>query len=189
MSQFVYSKTKGGVDKATQHRAMLRSPIYTLKWEQKIVLQTLKAIAANDFIAYRRQARQKLLQIAEIFDDFELYRNALNNFQSLWTSFPTSVPTSSILGLDTRPRMWQRLRKEAFRPKSQTVVRGQRCVHLQLENDGYELHSSTHPTASLYFSLFILTFESSLQNSSIGCFASGVERRRIKFIRTACHEL
>eukprot|EP00737_Agarophyton_chilense_P004797 gb/GEZJ01006395.1/.p1 GENE.gb/GEZJ01006395.1/~~gb/GEZJ01006395.1/.p1 ORF type:complete len:425 (-),score=36.09 gb/GEZJ01006395.1/:504-1778(-) len=45
--QGMYSKTKGGVDGSAQARAILRSATTKLKWEQKVVGQTLKTLFVN----------------------------------------------------------------------------------------------------------------------------------------------
>lgn len=51
--QFMYSKTKCGVDGAAQFRAGLRSSTSRFDWESKIVSQTLKTLILNSFIPWR----------------------------------------------------------------------------------------------------------------------------------------
>lgn len=81
-AQSLYSKTKGGVDGATQFRAVLRSPTSSLAWEQKIVLQTLKTLVVNAFLAWRMSQRRDLLKSSDVFRGVEQFRSALNNVQS-----------------------------------------------------------------------------------------------------------
>ncbi len=52
-TQCLYSRTKGGIDGSAQARAILRSPTSSLKWEQKVVTQTMKTLAVNAFISWR----------------------------------------------------------------------------------------------------------------------------------------
>lgn len=80
--QSFYSKTKGGVDGATQQRAILRSATSHLQWEQKLVSQVLKTVSINAFIAWRIFERRDLLQNLGEFKSLERYRNALNKVQS-----------------------------------------------------------------------------------------------------------
>lgn len=44
-SQSLYSKTKVGLDGATQLREILRILTGALKWEQKLVVETLKTVS------------------------------------------------------------------------------------------------------------------------------------------------
>lgn len=60
--QIFYSKTKGGVDGSTQARTFLRSSTIYLKWEQKLVKQSLKTIAVKSFIIWRIDTKKDLLQ-------------------------------------------------------------------------------------------------------------------------------
>ena len=57
-TQSLYSKTKCGVDGSAQARAILRSSTSSLKWEQKIVSQTIKTLAINAFIAWRMAEKE-----------------------------------------------------------------------------------------------------------------------------------
>ena len=82
-TQSLYSKTKGGVDGSAQARAILRSSTSSLKWEQKIVSQTLKTLAINAFIAWRMAEKESLLQSKEAFGSLEKFRASLNKVQSL----------------------------------------------------------------------------------------------------------
>ena len=77
-SQSLYSKTKGGVDGATQERAMLRSSTSHFKWEQKLISQTIKTLAINGFIALSIFQRRDLLEDGASFRSLNSYRNALN---------------------------------------------------------------------------------------------------------------
>lgn len=81
-TQVYYSKTKGGVDGATKQRAMLRSSTSHLKWEQKIVSQTLKTVAINAFLAWRMFKRQEILQSDTELKSLESFRNSLNRVQA-----------------------------------------------------------------------------------------------------------
>ena len=81
--QTLYSKTKGGVDGSAQARAILRSPTSSLKWEQKVVTQTLKTLAVNAFVAWRMRQKKSLLENKESFQNLEYYRGCLNAVQSL----------------------------------------------------------------------------------------------------------
>jgi hypothetical protein len=59
--QSFYSKTKGGVDGATQARALLRSQTSHMQWEPKLIVQVLKTVVVNAFIAWRMDSRQDLV--------------------------------------------------------------------------------------------------------------------------------
>lgn len=80
--QSFYSKTKGGVDGATQQRAILRSSTSHLAWEQKLVSQVLKTVSLNAFFAWRIFERRDLLLTMEDFKNLECFRNAVNKVQS-----------------------------------------------------------------------------------------------------------
>ncbi|PXF43106.1 hypothetical protein BWQ96_07140 [Gracilariopsis chorda] len=82
-SQSLYSRTKGGVDGSTQARAILRSSTSAMKWEQKVVTQTLKTLSVNAFISWRMSQKRDLLQSKETFRSLKSYRQALNGIQSL----------------------------------------------------------------------------------------------------------
>lgn len=81
-TQSFYSKTKGGVDGATQQRAILRSATSHFAWEQKLVTQVLKTVCVNAFLAWRIFERRDLLQRVEDFKSLDSFRNALNKVQS-----------------------------------------------------------------------------------------------------------
>lgn len=80
--QLFYSKTKCGVDGSAQARAVLRSPVSSVAWEQKIVSQTLKTLAVNAFVAYRMTARRDAVQSKESFGTLLTYRNRLNKVRA-----------------------------------------------------------------------------------------------------------
>lgn len=80
-SQSIYSKTKCGVDGATQQRAVLRSSTSSFKWEQKVVSQVLKTVAINGFFLWRIFQRRDLLESARSFKSLEKYRYQLNKVQ------------------------------------------------------------------------------------------------------------
>ncbi|PXF43989.1 hypothetical protein BWQ96_06222 [Gracilariopsis chorda] len=82
-SQSLYSRTKGGVDGSTRARAILRSSTSAMKWEQKVVTQTLKTLSVNAFISWRMSQKRDLLQSKETFRSLKSYRQALNGIQSL----------------------------------------------------------------------------------------------------------
>lgn len=82
-SQSLYSKTKGGVDGSAQARAILRCSTSALKWEQKRLLQTLKTVAINSFIAWRMHKRREFLENKESFQSLRAFRHALNTTQSM----------------------------------------------------------------------------------------------------------
>ena len=79
--QSFYSKTNGGVDGATQQRAVMRSSTSHLQCEQKLVSQVLKTLSVNAFVAWRIFERRDLLQSAEHFKSLESYRDALNRVE------------------------------------------------------------------------------------------------------------
>ena len=81
--QSLYSKTKGGVDGSAQARAILRSPTSSLRWEQKLVIQTIKTLAVNAFTSYRLQCKSKYLGSQEDFGSLNSFRASLNSVQSL----------------------------------------------------------------------------------------------------------
>lgn len=81
-TQSFYSKTRGGVDGATQQRAVLRSSGSHMQWEQKLICQVLKTVAINAFIAWRVFERRDLLQSTSEFRSLDAYRNNLNKVQS-----------------------------------------------------------------------------------------------------------
>ena len=62
---------------------MLRSPSASFKWEQKVVGQTLKTLFVNAFLAYRMSERPELLENPCSFQNVNLYRQNLNNMESL----------------------------------------------------------------------------------------------------------
>ena len=82
-SQSLYSKTKGGVDGSAQARAILRSSTSSLKWEQKIVSQTIKTLAVNSFIAWRISEKKGMLESKEAFHSLDYFRDSLNALESL----------------------------------------------------------------------------------------------------------
>ncbi|PXF43292.1 hypothetical protein BWQ96_06931 [Gracilariopsis chorda] len=54
-----------------------------MKWEQKVVTQTLKTLSVNAFISWRMSQKRDLLQSKETFRSLKSYRQALNGIQSL----------------------------------------------------------------------------------------------------------
>jgi len=81
-AQSFYSKTKGGVDGASEMRANLRSPSSHFQWEQKLVSQTIKTVAINAFIGWRIYERRGLLETSDMFGSLDSFRNQLNNVQA-----------------------------------------------------------------------------------------------------------
>ena len=81
--QSLYSKTKGGVDGTAQARAVMRSSTSSLRWEQKLVIQTLKTLAVNAFTSYRLQCKAHLLESRDAFGGMKRFRDFLNTVQSL----------------------------------------------------------------------------------------------------------
>lgn len=71
-------KNEGGVDSSSQARSILRSSTSPFAWEQKIVSQTLKTIAANTIIAWHMSEKEQLLHNKEAFGSLDHYRNELN---------------------------------------------------------------------------------------------------------------
>lgn len=82
-SQSLYSKTKGGVDGSAQARAILRSSTSSLKWEQKVVSQTIKTLAINSFLAWRMAQKKDMLGTKEVFQSLQYNRRTLNEVESL----------------------------------------------------------------------------------------------------------
>ena len=82
-SQAIYNKTKGGVDRNAQMRAILSFPTGTLKCEQKIVTQVFRSIAINAGVASRQLEKEELLESRESFKGLDAYRNALDKVESL----------------------------------------------------------------------------------------------------------
>ena len=80
-SQTLYNKTKV-LDGNAQMRAILRCSTDTLKWEQKVVIQILKSITVNAWVAWRQFQREDLLASWEKFKGLEQYRHALNRVES-----------------------------------------------------------------------------------------------------------
>lgn len=81
-TQSFYSKTKGGVDGATQYRAVLTSSGSQLAWEQKLITQVLKSLSINAFLAWRIFERRDLVNTSATFKSLDNYRCALNRVQS-----------------------------------------------------------------------------------------------------------
>lgn len=81
-AQSLYSKTKGVVDGATQFGAILRAPTRALRWEQKLVFQTLKTVVVNVFVGWQILTRSDVLESAETFRSLHRYRTILNKLQS-----------------------------------------------------------------------------------------------------------
>lgn len=77
-TQMMYSKLKGGVDGATQFRAILRSSSTSVGWEQKIVMQTFKNLFVNSFVAWRMSMTKDKLESEETFKNLDVYRSMLN---------------------------------------------------------------------------------------------------------------
>lgn len=77
-TQCFYSKAKGGLDGATQQRAILRCSTSHLRWKQKIVSQVFKTLTVNVFFAWRLYERRDLLSTTESFKSIDSFRNALN---------------------------------------------------------------------------------------------------------------
>lgn len=88
-SQMFYSRTKGGVDGSAQQRAILRSSTSSLKWQQKVVSQTLKTLAVNSFMAWRINQAATLLETQQSYGSLDKFRSSLNkvNLQGLVLSF------------------------------------------------------------------------------------------------------
>lgn len=82
-TQSFYSKTKGGVEGATEYRSTLRSSMVVCKWEQKLFSQTIKSVLANAFIIWKLKRRSDLLHSMDVFKSIESYRNAINRDTSL----------------------------------------------------------------------------------------------------------
>lgn len=80
-TQLFYS-TNGVVVGATQEGEILRSDSSYQEWEQKIVVQTLKKVAVNAFLAWRMFERQDLLENYRLFKSLDSFRNALKKVQS-----------------------------------------------------------------------------------------------------------
>jgi hypothetical protein len=53
-----------------------------MKWEQKIVTQTLKTLAVNGFIAWRIRQKKGMFENKESFIGFEHFRKCLNSVQA-----------------------------------------------------------------------------------------------------------
>lgn len=71
--QSFYSETKGGVNGASQQRAILRSSTFHLQWKQKMVTQVLKTVTLNELFSWRIFTRRDLLQSAEDFESLESF--------------------------------------------------------------------------------------------------------------------
>lgn len=76
------SRMNGGLDGATHFREILRTPTGALIWEQKLVVQTLKIVFVNAFIAWRMLERVYVLKSAPTFQTLNRYRHILNKVQS-----------------------------------------------------------------------------------------------------------
>lgn len=81
-AQSFFSKTKGGVDSATQYPAMLPFSACSLRWEQKLVLQTLKTMTVNKYVAHHMYLWKELRKSEESFGSIDRYRHLLNNVAS-----------------------------------------------------------------------------------------------------------
>lgn len=66
-SQSFYSKTEGGIDGAAQNRPTLKSSMVALRWEEKLVTQTIKSVVANAFLLWRMSQRANVLAHKEQF--------------------------------------------------------------------------------------------------------------------------
>lgn len=82
VTQCFDSKTKGGVDGATQQRAVLQSKTSHLSWEQKMVSQFLKTPAINDFFVWRTYKQRELLSSYTTFKSLEAFCNVMKKLQS-----------------------------------------------------------------------------------------------------------
>lgn len=80
-AQSFYNKIKGGVDGATQQRAIIRSDISHLKWEQKIFPQMLKTLAIYSFYSMEDVSETRSFESEELFRSTESYRNKLKKVQ------------------------------------------------------------------------------------------------------------
>ena len=79
--QAFYSKLKCGVDGTTQFRAVLRAPTATLRWEQKMVTQTLKTLLTNGFICWRICTIYDISNSDDVFGSLLSFRNKLNHLE------------------------------------------------------------------------------------------------------------
>ena len=82
-AQVFYSKIKGGVDGATQYRAIMRNPSASQAWEPKIAIQTLKTIAVNGALLWRFLKRKSRLDSMDKFESPDSFRASLNRVESL----------------------------------------------------------------------------------------------------------
>ena len=80
--QSFYSKTKAGVDGATQQRAILRSSTSHFQWEQNLVSQILKTISIYSFVGWRMSERVDLLESTESLKALYKFRNPLSKVQA-----------------------------------------------------------------------------------------------------------
>lgn len=78
VSQFVYSKTKGSIDGSTPNKAIVRSSTSSLKWERKLILQTLKTLSVHVFVTYMMATQIEFLDTGERFGDLAKFQNSLN---------------------------------------------------------------------------------------------------------------
>ena len=62
---------------------MLRSSTSHFKWEQKLISQTIKTLAINEFIAWRIFQRRDLFEDRASFRSLDSYRIALNKVQAM----------------------------------------------------------------------------------------------------------
>lgn len=85
-AQSFYSKTKRGVDGATQYRSIFRSCMVVLRWEQKLIVQTIKSVVANAYILFETTQRMDLLNGNNSFPGIEKYRVVIN-LQSSFGNF------------------------------------------------------------------------------------------------------
>lgn len=78
--QAFYSRTKCGVDGSAQYRSVLRSATSHLRWESKMVTQTLKKLTMNAFISWRMWKFHSHCGVE--FSTLHNYRDRLNHLDS-----------------------------------------------------------------------------------------------------------
>lgn len=80
-AHYLYSKMKGGVDGSTQLREIIRAPTGDLKWENRIVDQTLKNVIVNALVGWSMLERIEVLQNPETFQNLDRYSLILKKVQ------------------------------------------------------------------------------------------------------------
>lgn len=74
-------KRSGGVDSAKQCRLVVRSSLTNMRWEQKLITQTLETLSINSFVAWLLVETCRTDNVYE-FKPLQAFRSKLSSLES-----------------------------------------------------------------------------------------------------------